>query len=411
MVKKVKVTYNSETKHTDIIVNGTPFDTSRIAGKEIAEWAYPFLVKKIRWNGFYEEIKTFNDGDGNFAVQFDGSDKDLSVLKDALKDTAAKIAGLNNKVVILYKTEPLSTKITVNGKVFDTTRITNRSIDEWISPFQFKDVAWAGIFAELEEYLGTDEYSVQFVGKTEEMTELMNECPENVNITYRAPSASASPKIGGDFKANLSGVKDSIHMPDLSGVSGQMLDKMKQEVSDEEINQNLQNIPIKNEFIRQNAMAICAALSIIMAIFPFVKYTVESEYGGDQVTSLNGFTALFGANGTFVAALLFIAPILIIVMNYIKQLKPYRRIIAIAAPIGCIVFEIITAIMLRAGFMAASKAADAGNAALESMGMSANMETHFSLQIGFFLILLTYILTAIVGFMTYYGLELPKKSN
>lgn len=41
MAKTVKVTYNSDTLETVITVYGKSFDTSRIEGKEIADWAYP----------------------------------------------------------------------------------------------------------------------------------------------------------------------------------------------------------------------------------------------------------------------------------------------------------------------------------------------------------------------------------
>ena len=51
MAKTVKVTYNAETLETSITIDGNPFDTSRIDGKEISDWAYPFMIRKVRWNG------------------------------------------------------------------------------------------------------------------------------------------------------------------------------------------------------------------------------------------------------------------------------------------------------------------------------------------------------------------------
>ena len=56
MGRTVKVVYHADTLQTEITVDGEPFDTSRINGKEIDVWAYPFMLRKIKWNGFYEEM-------------------------------------------------------------------------------------------------------------------------------------------------------------------------------------------------------------------------------------------------------------------------------------------------------------------------------------------------------------------
>ena len=56
MIKTVKVTYNSDTLETAITVDGNAFDTSRINGREIEDWAYPFMMRKVKWNGFYDEM-------------------------------------------------------------------------------------------------------------------------------------------------------------------------------------------------------------------------------------------------------------------------------------------------------------------------------------------------------------------
>ncbi len=206
MLKTVKITYDDTSKQTSISSGGDSFDVSRIQGKELMDWIYPFIVKGIRWNGLYDELKAFLGGDEEFSILFDGSDKSLDALRNALKDTPVKVAGMNNKVVILYKSSPLSTKITVNGKIFDTSRIQNRTIDEWVYPLQFRDVKWDGIFSELENAVGTNCYSIQFVGEQADMKELIANCPENIDITCKAPAAprASMPKVNAP--AALSGV-------------------------------------------------------------------------------------------------------------------------------------------------------------------------------------------------------------
>lgn len=206
MNKVVKIKYDSETPSVEISFDGKNMDVSEIEGRKIEEWAYPFIVKNVHWNGICDELKEFV-GSEDFTIQFSGTDKEMEILKDAVKNTDVKVAGTNNKIVILYKKETLSTKITVNGKVFDTSVIQNRTIDEWIFPFQFRGVKWNGIFKEIENYLNTDIYSIQFVGEQDDMKELMKECPENVNISFKSPvstsrsfadvSAAGSAIIGG----------------------------------------------------------------------------------------------------------------------------------------------------------------------------------------------------------------------
>lgn len=198
---------------------------------------------------------------------------------------------------------------------------------------------------------------------------------------------------------------DNKNMDKVSKLAEDTVSKMKQEISDDEINQNLNNIPIKNEFVRKNSMALCAALSLIFCLFPFLKIGAEAE-GNTTVDSFNIFQLLSGDNGSIFTILMLLLPVLLIVMNYIKALHPYRRAIAITVPVANFLFEIILFFILKAG-------AKAGGAAGSSMASEygVSIKTICSPHIGFFLLLLSYILTAVVGCITYYGLKLPDKIN
>ncbi len=200
-----------------------------------------------------------------------------------------------------------------------------------------------------------------------------------------------------------------------SNIANQMKNsfgKMKQDISDAELNQNINNIPIKNEFVRKNALALCAVLSIIFAFLPFIKFTITGGYSEDEIVSLSGIDAIFGASGSIISSLMFLGPILLIALNYIAQLKPYRRIISIAVPAVSIIFEIISFAHVKSAFMALQAGADAANELLEEFGAgSETIKISSSMQIGFVLILISYILTAIVGYLTYYGLNTTNKNN
>ena len=402
----VKIAYRNEPNSLKITSEDKVFDTSRIENMQVQEWAFPFCIKGVKWKGLYEELKQFT-GKSDFIIYFDGQDDAFEIIKYSLEDVPVKLISTNNNVVILYSENPFTTKITVNGKIMDTTRIQNRSIDEWIKPIQIRDLSWKGIFKELEDFIGIDVYCIQFVGKQELMNPLINECPKNVDITFRSTSFTSknnSPKITNQMKNNnvvnfMSDITSKVNAQNIAESSAQVIDKFKKQVSDEEINNNIQSIPIKNEFIRKNAMAICALISLVLTFLPFFGFSVETV-GYEEKVTVTGITALFGENRTIISLTLFIGPILIIIMNYINALKPYRRIIALLVPLLCIIFEIFTAVALRSVVMNTMGIADS---AAKTLGGSIDYNT--SLMIGFWLILLSYVLTAIIGFITYYGLN------
>lgn len=185
MSKVVKVTYNAETLLTEITVDGQSFDTSRINGKEIADWAYPFMMRKVKWNGFYDEMVEALGGENEFDLVFEGSEEDLNELKEAWEDAPVTIISgedSGNTVVIEYDENSLTTDITVNGQPFDTSRINGKEIEDWVYPFMMRKVKWDGIFEELAKAVGSEEYAIQFSGSNSAMKELMEDCPESVEI-------------------------------------------------------------------------------------------------------------------------------------------------------------------------------------------------------------------------------------
>ena len=185
MRKIVKVTYNSESLHTEIVVDGQSFDTSRINGKEIADWAYPFMMRKVKWNGFYDEMVEALGGEKTFDLIFDGSEEALNELKEAWEDAPVNVISeenVGNNVVIEYDESTLNTTITVNGTPFDTSRINGKEIEDWVYPFMVRKVKWDGIFEELAKVIGSDEYTIQFSGSNSAMKALMEECPETIEV-------------------------------------------------------------------------------------------------------------------------------------------------------------------------------------------------------------------------------------
>ena len=181
----VEVIYDKNTLETLIAVNGKSFDTSRINGKEIADWAYPFMMRKICWNGFYEEMVQALGGQKAFDLVFEGSEEALIELREAWKDAPVNIiskSSVGNVVTITYNENNLKTAITVNGQPFDTSRINGKEIADWVYPFMMRKVKWDGIFEELAKAVGSQEYAIRFSGSNVAMDELIEACPESVSI-------------------------------------------------------------------------------------------------------------------------------------------------------------------------------------------------------------------------------------
>lgn len=182
----IELCYDSATKTTIISSDDVFFDTGRIQGVDISKWIYPFFINGVKWYGIYEELRKFYKN-STFTITFDGAADEIETLKKAFKDKNVKVNAKYSNVIILYNESQFMTKITINGKIFDTQRIEKRSIDEWVLPFSFKAADWKGIFGEIESYLGNDFYNINFVGKQEDMNILMDNAPENISIFFKPP--------------------------------------------------------------------------------------------------------------------------------------------------------------------------------------------------------------------------------
>ncbi|WP_195368926.1 zinc ribbon domain-containing protein [Coprococcus comes] len=226
-LKRVKATYIKDNGELKITYNEKKFDTSRIKNISIEQWAYPFLNKGIKWNGLYEELKDFT-GCTEFILQFDSDEESFATIKNALASQPVKLVGTNNTVTIVYSENPFSTRITINGKVFDTTLLQNRCIDEWIQPFQVREVHWNGIFKELEDYIGTDKYTVYFMGDQKLMSYLIDACPETVSIFYKAfkvhQKSKTLPNIG-----NIN--TEKINMDNLTDMAQKTVSSLKEKIN------------------------------------------------------------------------------------------------------------------------------------------------------------------------------------
>ena len=141
MNKIIIVKYDSETLQTEIIIDGQEFDTSRINNKKIDVWAYPFVLRKVKWNGFYNEMVEALNGEKEFKLIFEGMPEALDELKEAWEDAPVSIISKEMTLVkIIYDENFLETKILINDEPFDTSRINGMEIEDWIYPFVVKKI-------------------------------------------------------------------------------------------------------------------------------------------------------------------------------------------------------------------------------------------------------------------------------
>lgn len=413
----VKIVYDREKDILKISYDDKILDTKCIKDFRIEQWLFPLSSKGVKWKGIYEELRSFT-GKHEYTLLFESDASSFEMMKYALKDSPVNLIGSNNTVTILYSENPFVTKITVNGHAFDTTRIQNRSIDEWINPIQIRDLQWKGIFQELTDYIGTDTYEVYFIGNLEFMQLLIDSCPNSVDVLYRdteiAKMQNKSSRIQttsniasnptATANQNQPTVPESEISPSINHAASKAVSALKSVAITQPHDENFENIPIKNKFVRNHIMTICSILTLVFTFFPFASFYAKSaEDTGNRITAsvfgaLVGIQRLkLGDNKSIFSILIFLVPILIIIMNYIKPLGKYKKYIAVGAPIIGIIGEVATFIDLKHLF--------------QTFIVEDGVELKSILGIGFFLMLASFCLTAIVGLIIYHNVKLPKKKN
>ncbi len=188
----VKVIYDDTTLQVSIIADGNNFDTAPIAGMEMEDWIYPFMVRQVKWDGFYKEMSKFLSihsllSADSFTVIFNGSDNAFENFCSLLSDVPVKVIRPELEktlpvVNIIYDSSSYTTSITIDDKSLEVPQIQGKKMEDWIYPFMFRGVQWDGIFKELAKNLGEVSYVLKISGKDVLMAELKKKAPKNVQI-------------------------------------------------------------------------------------------------------------------------------------------------------------------------------------------------------------------------------------
>ncbi len=152
---------------------------------------------------------------------------------------------------------------------------------------------------------------------------------------------------------------------------------------------------LKKEWILKNLLTILCVVSVVLLFLPFASGSVEVQSDFMDMSTKTTVTGFNAVTDGILGYSLLVGPVLLVAMNYIKQLDKYKSILAIVVPILCVIVVIITFIQCKGTIAKAS-------------GGGASVEVSVSLGIGAILLVLSYLGTLIAGAMTFHNLTLDK---
>ena len=150
------------------------------------------------------------------------------------------------------------------------------------------------------------------------------------------------------------------------------------------------------EFLKKNGLAILCAISILALLLPFgtIKTSVTILGNSSENTSnIGGFHVVSGGTLGFLLA---VGPVVLIAMNYIKQLEKHKGMLAIVIPVVCLLILIVNMMNLKQ--FAVKGGGDGGF----------DTNTNASIGIGAIILALAYIGTGVLGAVTYHNFTLDK---
>ena len=202
----IRVMYKQSTEEGESVEE---LDASAIEDRPIEQWNTPFVHGNVRWYGLDEEIRAAA-GFESYSIIFYAEDEVVRKLRRVLSGKGIFIFGAQNLVEIAYDRSRMHTQVTINGRTIDTSVITGYPIQMVVNPIPSLD--WDGLFEEIQDFMGNAPFSAVFSGVQEDMSALIQCCPENLNLTYKEP-ATVSGKVGtllGDTVSSIKNVSRSI---------------------------------------------------------------------------------------------------------------------------------------------------------------------------------------------------------
>lgn len=150
------------------------------------------------------------------------------------------------------------------------------------------------------------------------------------------------------------------------------------------------------KLVNEHAITILCVISIIALFMPMFSVVTSMDVWGEtssETMTISGFEVM---QEDKIGMLLVVGPAILIAMNYVKQLQKYKGILAIAAPLVCIV-----------SFIACMIYAKNGNITAGESGIF-RVDVKIKLAFGGLLALLSYLATTVGGAVVYHNFTLDK---
>ena len=202
-------------------------------------------------------------------------------MRKLFSDKNINVFNEHNKIIIMYNKTSLTTKITVNNKLFDTSFLNGFSLEQITNPIEEKN--WRGIFPELQEYVANIPFSVVFSGESQDMNCLIAVCPENVNLSYKASNFSAQ-SVSETANSLLNSAKSVVQNVNNSETFNFLVDSAKSAVQNAN---SSETITVGGKTITKKILAkLVILISLICFIFPFVSVSCNTM--GDTKKNYSG---------------------------------------------------------------------------------------------------------------------------
>jgi len=152
------------------------------------------------------------------------------------------------------------------------------------------------------------------------------------------------------------------------------------------------------ELVKAHSLSILCAIALVAMFLPFASVSFSMEIAGTSAgdsQTMSGFAAMQEQVTGFA---LVIGPVLLVAMNYVKQLEKYKGLLAIVIPVVCIAVCIGMLMQVK-------------EIAVNTMGGGAGgfgMELKTNIGIGSIIALLSYVGMIVYGGVTYHNLTLDR---
>lgn len=149
------------------------------------------------------------------------------------------------------------------------------------------------------------------------------------------------------------------------------------------------------EMVKKHMISILCVAAIIALALPFAKVTSTAEVFGQTAEASSSFSGFQTLSHSVFAYIMIAGPAILIVMNYIKQLEPFKGILAIVVPVVCLIALIIVMLTAKSFSMAVD-------------GGMVDAEVKVTPGIGAIVAGVLYVGTAVAGAVTFHNFTFDK---